>query len=52
MPRYSFYQDTRVETWERSHFDVIANCYEEAVTSVKACKEMDKDNYQDEQDIG
>ena len=37
MPRYSFYQDTKVETWERSHFDVTANSYEEAVAIVKAC---------------
>ena len=51
MPRYSFYQDTRVETWERSHFDVMANSYEEAVAIVKAFKDSDVDNHQDEEYI-
>ena len=51
MPRYSFYQDTKVETWERSHFDVIANSYEEAVAIVKAFKDSDVDNHQDEEYI-
>ena len=51
MPRYSFYQDTRVETWERSHFDVTANSYEEAVAIVKAFKDCDVDNHQDEEYI-
>lgn len=51
MPRYSFYQDTKVETWERSHFDVTANSYEEAVAIVKAFKDSDVDNHQDEEYI-
>ena len=51
MPRYSFYQDTKVETWERSHFDVMANSYEEAVAIVKAFKDSDVDNHQDEEYI-
>lgn len=51
MPQYSFYQDTRVETWERSHFDVTANSYEEAVAIVKAFKDSDVDNHQDEEYI-
>ena len=51
MPRYSFYQDTRVETWERSHFDVMANSYEEAVAIFKAFKDSDVDNHQDEEYI-
>ena len=49
MPRYSFYQDTKVETWERSHFDVTANSCEEAVAIVKAFKDSDVDNHQDEE---
>lgn len=51
MPRYSFYQDTKVETWERSHFDVTANSCEEAVAIVKAFKDSDVDNHQDEEYI-
>ena len=33
---FSFYQDRKVTCWERTHFDVQADTYEEAVAIVKS----------------
>lgn len=36
MAYYTFYQDRKVTCWERTHFDVQADTYEEAVAIVKS----------------
>lgn len=36
MGNYKFYQDTKVTSWERDHFSVEANSYEEAVAIVRS----------------
>ncbi|CQB87658.1 Uncharacterised protein [Chlamydia trachomatis] len=36
MEKFNFYQDRKVTCWERTHFDVKAESYEEAVALVKS----------------
>lgn len=36
MGKYRFYQDTKVTSWERDHFSVEADSYEEAVAIVRS----------------
>lgn len=39
MPRFDFYQDTKIQTWERCHFQVEAESFEAARANSKAEKE-------------
>ncbi len=36
MAYYAFYQDRKVTCWERTHFDVQADTYEEALAIIKS----------------
>ena len=36
MEAFRFYQDRKVTCWERTHFEVTAENYEEAVALVKS----------------
>lgn len=42
MEKFHFYQDTKVITWERDHFTVEAESYEEAVSIICswACRDV------------
>ena len=42
MKKFNFYQDTKVITWERDHFTVEGESYEEAVSIVRSwnCKDV------------
>ena len=46
MPEYSFYQDTLVNTVERTHFKIVADDYPSAVNRILAFKDQDADNHQ------
>ena len=41
MEKFNFYQDRKVTCWERTHFDVKAESYEEAVAIVKSWQGAD-----------
>ena len=42
MPQpFTFYQDAKCTIWQRSHFTVTADCYDDAVEKLKALKGED-----------
>lgn len=43
MEKYKFYQDCKVTSWERDHFSVEADSYEEAVAIVRSwnCEDVE-----------
>lgn len=43
MEKYKFYQDRKVTSWERDHFSVEADSYEEAVAIVRSweCEDVE-----------
>jgi len=49
MAQFKFYQDAKCTIWRRSHFDVTADSYDEAVEKLKALKNKDLagDDYDD-----
>lgn len=47
MPKYSYYQDARIITWERTHFTVDADSQEEAD---RIAKQQTNYDIADEQD--
>ena len=51
MEKFNFYQDRKVTCWERTHFDVKAESYEEAVAIVKSWQGEDVLCFEDEENI-
>ena len=47
MEKFNFYQDRKVTCWERTHFDVKAESYEEAVALVKSWQGEDVHCFED-----
>ena len=52
MPRFDFYQDTKIQTWERCHFQVEAESFEAAVTIIKNFCNCDVNNHEGEVEFG
>ena len=51
MEKFNFYQDRKVTCWERTHFDVKAESYEEAVAIVKSWQGEDVLCFEDDENI-
>lgn len=51
MAYYAFYQDHKVTCWERTHFDVQADSYEEALAMIKSWGGEDVALWEDEEKI-
>ena len=51
MEKFNFYQDRKVTCWERTHFDVKAESYEEAVAIVKSWQGEDVLCFKDDENI-
>lgn len=51
MEKINFYQDRKVTCWERTHFDVKAQSYEEAVAIVKSWQGEDVLCFEDDENI-
>ncbi len=51
MEKFNFYQDRKVACWERTHFDVKAESYEEAVAIVKSWQGEDVLCFEDDENI-
>lgn len=51
MEKFNFYQDRKVTCWERTHFDVKAESYEEAVALVKSWQGEDVLCFEDDENI-
>ena len=51
MAYYTFYQDRKVTYWERAHFDVQANSYEEAIAIVQSWNGEDVALWEDEEKV-
>ena len=51
MEAFRFYQDRKVTCWERTHFDVKAESYEEAVAIVKSWQGEDVLCFGDDENI-
>ena len=41
MATFNFYQDTKIISWDRTHFEIEANSYEEAVEKLAIAKNTD-----------
>jgi len=51
MEAFRFYQDRKVTCWERTHFEVTAENYEEAVALVKSWQGEDVLCFEDDEKI-
>lgn len=51
MEKFNFYQDRKVTCWERTHFDVKVESYEEAVAIVKSWQGEDVLCFEDDENI-
>ncbi|WP_373721978.1 hypothetical protein [Bacteroides heparinolyticus] len=51
MEAFRFYQDRKVTYWERTHFEVTAENYEEAVALVKSWQGEDVLCFEDDENI-
>ena len=51
MEKFNFYQYRKVTCWERTHFDVKAESYEEAVAIVKSWQGEDVLCFEDDENI-
>lgn len=51
MEAFNFYQDRKVTCWERTHFEVNAGSYEEAVALVKSWQGEDVLCFEDNEKI-
>ncbi|KGL47529.1 MULTISPECIES: hypothetical protein [Bacteroidales] len=51
MAYYTFYQDRKVTCWERTHFEVQADTYEEALAMVKSWNGEDVALWEDEEKV-
>ena len=51
MEKFNFYQGRKVTCWERTHFDVKAESYEEAVALVKSWQGEDVLCFEDDENI-
>lgn len=51
MAYYAFYQDRKVTCWERTHFDVQADSYEEALAMIKSWGGEDVVLWEDEEKV-
>lgn len=48
MEAFRFYQDRKVTCWERTHFEVTAETYEEALAIVQSWQGEDMMEWEDE----
>ena len=51
MEAFRFYQDRKVTCWERTHFEVTAENYEEAVALVKSWQGEDVLCFEDDEKV-
>ena len=51
MEAFRFYQDRKVTCWERTHFEVTAENYEEAVALVKSWQGEDVLCFEDNEKV-
>lgn len=51
MEAFRFYQDRKITCWERIHFDVTAETYEEALTIVQSWQGEDVMVWEDEEKV-
>ena len=51
MNTYQFYQDPKVSCWERTHFEVKAESYEEAVALVRSWQGEDVLVFEDDKQV-
>ena len=51
MEKFNYYQDRKGTCWERTHFDVKAESYEEAVAIVKSWQGEDVLCFEDDENI-
>ena len=51
MQNFRFYQDRKVTCWERTHFEVSAGSYEEAVALVKSWQGEDVLCFEDNEKV-
>lgn len=51
MEKFNFYQDRKVTCWERTHFEVTAETYEEAFAIVQSWQGEDVMEWEDEEKV-
>lgn len=51
MEAFRFYQDRKITCWERTHFDVTAETYEEALAIVQSWQGEDMVEWEDEKKV-
>lgn len=51
MQKFNFYQDRKVTCWERTHFEVKAESYEDAVSIVKSWHGDDVLSFEDDDKV-